>query len=68
MEPMDLIKNPLYWKVASAELAVVTDDSYSGFLYEMIAKIESGIKSMDETGSVSWIVEKFQMSQQNRWS
>lgn len=38
------------------------------FLYEMIAKIESGIKSMDETGSVSWIVEKFQMSQQNRWS
>ena len=34
----------------------------------MIAKIESGIKSMDETGSVSWIVEKFQMSQQNRWS
>ena len=69
MEPMDLIKNPLYWReVASAELAVVTDDSYSEFLYEMIAKIESGIKSMDETGSVSWIVEKFQMSQQNRWS
>ena len=34
----------------------------------MIAKIESGIKSMDETGSVSWIVEKFHMSQQNRWS
>lgn len=34
----------------------------------MIAKIESGIKSMDETGSVGWIVEKFQMSQQNRWS
>ena len=33
MEPMDLIKNPLYWReVASAELAVVTDDSYSGFL------------------------------------
>ena len=29
MEPMDLIKNPLYWRgVASAELA---DDSYSGF-------------------------------------
>ena len=40
----------------------------ANFLYEMIAKIESGIKSMDETGSVSWIVEKFQMSQQNRWS
>lgn len=34
----------------------------------MIAKMESGIKSMDETGSVGWIVEKFQMSQQNRWS
>ena len=32
MESMDLIKNPLYWiEVASAELAVVTDDSYSGF-------------------------------------
>lgn len=30
----------------------------------MIAKIESGIKSMDETGSVSWIGGKFQMSQQ----
>ena len=29
---MDLIKNPLYWReVASAELAVATDDSYSGF-------------------------------------
>ena len=28
----NFIKNPLYWKeVASAELAVVTDDSYSGF-------------------------------------
>ena len=38
------------------------------FLYEMIAKIESGIKSMDEVGGVGWIVEKFQMSQQNRWS
>ena len=32
MELMDLIKNPLYWReVASAELAVVTDDSYSEF-------------------------------------
>lgn len=34
----------------------------------MIAKMESGIKSMDEVGGVGWIVEKFQMSQQNRWS
>ena len=32
LTPMDLIKNPLYWReVASAELAVVTDDSYSEF-------------------------------------
>lgn len=23
---------------------------------------------MDEVGGVGWIVEKFQMSQQNRWS
>ena len=43
MEPMDLIKNPLYWRgVAIAEFAVATDASYSGFFYnEMIEKIES---------------------------
>ena len=34
MEPMDLIKNPLYWRgVAIAEFAVATDASYSGFFY-----------------------------------
>ena len=42
MEPMDLIKNPLYWRgVAAAEFAVATDASYSVFLSWMIEKIES---------------------------
>ena len=59
------IKNPLYWRgVAIAEFAVATDASYSGFFYNgWLRKLKVGIESMDEVGSIDWIVGKFQRSQ-----